>query len=113
MNDDIVYVGFFGRTNFTYKDKYLLTLSYRRDGTSRFSDSNRWGNFPAASLAWKLKEDFFKENKIISELKLRAGWGVTGQQDIGAGLFYLPQYYLGDQNSQYAFDSNYFNVAQS
>ena len=112
VNDDIVYVGFFGRTNFTYKDKYLLTLSYRRDGTSRFSDSNRWGNFPAASLAWKLKEDFFKENKIISELKLRAGWGVTGQQDIGAGLFYLPQYYLGDQNSQYAFDSNYFNVAQ-
>ena len=112
VNDDIVYVGFFGRTNLTYKDKYLLTLSYRRDGTSRFSDSNRWGNFPAASLAWKLKEDFFKENKIISELKLRAGWGVTGQQDIGAGLFYLPQYYLGDQNSQYAFDSNYFNVAQ-
>ena len=112
VNDDIVYVGFFGRANLTYKDKYLLTLSYRRDGTSRFSDSNRWGNFPAASLAWKLKEDFFKENKIISELKLRAGWGVTGQQDIGAGLFYLPQYYLGDQNSQYAFDSNYFNVAQ-
>ena len=67
----------------------MLTLSYRRDGTSRFSDANRWGNFPAASLAWKVNEDFLKDNKTISELKLRAGWGITGQQDIGAGLFYF------------------------
>lgn len=112
VSDDIVYVGFFGRTNFSYKNKYLLTVSYRRDGTSRFSDANRWGNFPAASVAWKVNEDFLKDNKTISELKLRAGWGITGQQDIGAGLFYLPQYFLGDQNSQYAFGNNYFNVAQ-
>jgi len=112
VSDDIVYIGFFGRTNLTYKDKYILTLSYRRDGTSRFSDDNRWGNFPAASFAWKLKEEFFESSSTISDLKLRAGWGITGQQDIGAGLFYLPQYFLGDQNSQYAFDNNYFSVAQ-
>jgi len=112
VNDDIVYVGFFGRTNLTYNDKYILTLSYRRDGTSRFSEENRWGNFPAASVAWKIKEDLLASNNTISDLKLRAGWGVTGQQDIGAGLFYLPQYFLGDQNSQYSFNNNYFNVAQ-
>lgn len=112
VNDDIVYVGFFGRTNLTYNDKYILTISYRRDGTSRFSKENRWGNFPAASVAWKIKEDLLATNNTISDLKLRVGWGVTGQQDIGAGLFYLPQYFLGDQNSQYSFNNNYFNVAQ-
>jgi TonB-dependent starch-binding outer membrane protein SusC len=98
---DVVLIGFFGRTNFNFKDKYLLTLTYRRDGTSRFGEENRWGNFPAVAFAWKLKEDFFKNTTKLSDLKLRLGWGITGQQAIPDALFYLPQYNLGDPNSQY------------
>ncbi|WP_333694648.1 SusC/RagA family TonB-linked outer membrane protein [Flavobacterium sp.] len=98
---DVVLIGFFGRTNFNFKDKYLLTLTYRRDGTSRFGKENRWGNFPAVAFAWKLKEDFFKNTAKLSDLKLRLGWGITGQQAIPQGLFYLPQYNIGDPNSQY------------
>ena len=108
--DDVVYVGFFGRTNLNWKDKYLLTLSYRRDGTSRFGENNRWGNFPAAAFAWKMKEEFFKDSTSLSDLKLRLGWGITGQQDIGVGLFYLPQYFTGDPNSQYQIGGNFLPV---
>jgi iron complex outermembrane receptor protein len=110
--DDVVLIGYFARANFSYNDKYLLTLAYRRDGTSRFGENNRFGNFPAAALAWKLKEDFFKDSKIISDLKLRLGFGITGQQDIGAGLFYLPQYNIGNPNSQYTFGNSSLPIAQ-
>lgn len=102
---DIVLIGFFGRTNLSFFDKYLLTLSYRRDGTSRFSKDNRWGNFPAAALAWKIKdEDFLSEVDAISTLKLRLGWGITGQQDIGdAANIYLGKFRTGSSVSQYIF----------
>ena len=63
--DDIVLLGYFARANFSYNDKYLLTLAYRRDGTSRFGENNRFGNFPAASFAWKIKEDFLKILKLF------------------------------------------------
>jgi TonB-linked SusC/RagA family outer membrane protein len=103
VDPDVVLIGFFGRTNLSYSNKYLLTLAYRRDASSRFSkDVGRWGNFPAASFAWKVKEDFFKENKTISDLKLRLGWGITGQQDTGDEKFgYLERYNQGDGVSQY------------
>lgn len=110
--DDIVLLGYFARTNFNYNNKYFLTLAYRRDGTSRFGENNRFGNFPAASFAWKIKEDFFKDSKFISDLKLRVGYGVTGQQDINAGLFYLPQYNIGNPNSQYTFGGASIPIAQ-
>lgn len=103
LDPDVVLVGFFGRTNLNFNSKYLLTLSYRRDGTSRFSKENRWGNFPAASFAWKMKEEFFKDSKIISDLKLRLGYGITGQQDIPAAYEYLQRYVNGDGTSQYVF----------
>ena len=80
---DVVLIGYFGRANFDFSKKYLLTLSYRRDGTSRFNAENRWGNFPAAAFAWKINEDLFPDAKTLSTLKLRLGWGITGQQDIG------------------------------
>jgi len=104
---DNVLIGFFGRANFSFNDKYLLTFSYRRDGSSRFSKDNRWGSFPAAAFAWKLKEEFFKDNQTISDLKLRLGYGITGQQDLGnaARNFYLQQYTIGGGNSQYYFGS--------
>ena len=111
----VVLLGFFGRTNINYNDKYLLTLSYRRDGSSRFAKENRFGNFPAAAFAWKMKEDFFKNNKIISDLKLRLGWGVTGQQDLGQdnATVYLQTYVTGSGSSQYTFGSTAVPIAIS
>ncbi|MFY7827565.1 MAG: SusC/RagA family TonB-linked outer membrane protein [Flectobacillus sp.] len=74
----------FGRVDYTYSDKYLAALTVRRDGSSRFGTDNRYGIFPAASLGWKLdKEDFLKNNNTVSELKLRAGIGRVGNQQIG------------------------------
>ncbi|MEK6153626.1 SusC/RagA family TonB-linked outer membrane protein [Flavobacteriaceae bacterium 3-367] len=87
---------FFGRLNYTLNDKYLLTVTYRRDGSSRFGGDNRWGNFPAAALAWNISdENFLKDSNILSNLKLRMGWGITGQQDVLQGTDtqpFLPQF---------------------
>ena len=110
--DPVVLLGYFARANFNVSDKYLLTLSYRRDGTSRFGSKNRFGNFPAAAFAWKLKEDFFKNSTLISDLKLRIGYGLTGQQEIGNTLFYLPLYNIGNPNSQYTFGNTTLPVGQ-
>ncbi|WP_435416503.1 SusC/RagA family TonB-linked outer membrane protein [Polaribacter aestuariivivens] len=106
-NTPVVLVGFLGRANFTYNEKYLLTLNYRRDGTSRFGPENRWGNFGGAALAWRISdEEFLKGNDVISDLKLRASYGVNGQQDGIAGDLYLDRYRFGNQNSQYIFGGN-------
>lgn len=107
---DEVLIGYFARTNIGFKGKYLLTLAMRRDGTSRFSKENRWGNFPSAAFAWKLKEDFFKDSSLLSDLKLRLGWGISGQQAIPVGDFYLPRYTTGLPNSQYSFGGTSFQV---
>lgn len=101
IDPDIVLIGFFGRANISVADKYLLTLSYRRDGTSRFSEDNRWGNFPSAAFAWNISdEDFLKDSYTLSNLKLRLSWGITGQQDIGAAYSYLPTYTTSQVTSQ-------------
>ena len=102
---DVVLIGFFGRANVSFLDKYLLTLTYRRDGTSRFSKENQWGDFPAAALAWNISdEDFLKDSNLISNLKLRASYGITGQQAFfGANDIYLNRYRAGNENSQYQF----------
>ena len=101
---DVVLIGFFGRANLTFLEKYLVTLTYRRDGTSRFSEENRWGNFPAAAVAWNISdEDFLKDSKTISNLKIRAGYGITGQQSISEKDIFLNRYRGGDANSQYQF----------
>jgi iron complex outermembrane receptor protein len=72
---------FFGRVNYTLRDRYLLTLSLRRDGSSRFGPARQWGNFPAAALAWRVNEEpWFPGGTPISELKLRGSWGVNGNQ---------------------------------
>ena len=110
---DRVNIGFFGRTNLTFDDKYLLTMSLRRDGSSRFDKENRWANFPAAAFAWKIKDEFFKDNNTFSDLKLRLGWGVTGQQEIGNNNDYLQQYNLGSGSSQYFFGTVALPIAVS
>ena len=101
---DIVLIGFFGRANFKFLEKYLLTATYRRDGTSRFSEDNRWGNFYAGALAWQIsEEDFLKDSETISDLKLRVGYGVTGQQEISQKDLFLSRYQGGNNNSLYQF----------
>jgi TonB-linked SusC/RagA family outer membrane protein len=75
---------FFGRINYGFKDKYLLTLTGREDGSSRFGPSKKYGFFPSAALAWRVsQEDFLKDNKTISDLKLRFSYGLTGNSEIG------------------------------
>jgi TonB-dependent starch-binding outer membrane protein SusC len=76
-------VSFMGRINYGLFDKYLLTLSYRADGSSVFGENNKWGYFPSGSIAWRIsQEEFLKDSPIVSDLKLRASYGITGNQGI-------------------------------
>lgn len=83
---------YLARVNFTILNNYLLTASLRRDASSKFSPENRVGYFPAAAVAWKVKEDLLDNVSAVSDLKLRFSWGVTGQQNIGDYYGYLPRY---------------------
>ncbi len=75
-----------------------MTLNYRRDGTSRFGPENRWGDFGGVALGWRMSdEDFLKDSKVISDLKLRASYGVNGQQDGIPRNLYLDVYRFGNQ----------------
>ncbi len=97
--DDLALISFFGRLNYTFMDRYLLTATVRRDGTSRFSKDHRWGTFPSVALGWKLLDEPFMEGArgFMTTLKLRAGFGVTGQQDLNDDFFpYLPAYTIGN-----------------
>lgn len=76
-------LSYFGRLFYAYNDKYLLTFTLRRDGSSKFHENNRWGWFPSAALAWKVSnESFLKDNSVINNLKLRLGWGAVGNQNV-------------------------------
>ena len=113
---DNVLIGYIGRAKFSYNNTYLLTLTYRRDGSSRFPVDNRWGNFPSAAFAWKLKETLFKNTKSVTDFKLRLGYGITGQQEIDdpeARNYYIQQYATGSGSSQYTFGSVSFPIGVS
>ena len=104
VSTPVVLIGFLARANLTYNEKYMLTLNYRRDGTSKFGPENRWGNFGGAALGWRVSdEDFLKDNEVISDLKLRASYGLNGQQDGIQGDLYLDKYRFGNQSSRYLF----------
>jgi iron complex outermembrane receptor protein len=107
---------YYSRLNLDLSDKYLLTVNFRRDGSSRFSELNRWGNFPGAAFAWKVSsEEFLKNSKTVSELKLRLGWGVTGQQDIGGAAYeYFQRYKLSAVTSgaTYQFGNQYYQLGR-
>lgn len=76
-------VSFLARLNYSYNDKYLATVSFRQDGSSKYSEGNKWGGFPSAAVAWRVSnEDFLKGHPFFSDLKLRASWGYTGSQAI-------------------------------
>ena len=73
---------FFGRATYQYDSKYLLTINFRADGSSKFGENNKYGYFPSFSLGWRISEEEFMKNSFFSNLKLRAGWGRTGNQEI-------------------------------
>lgn len=104
-------ISFYGRLNYSLDNKYLLTATVRQDGSSRFSKDNRWGLFPSVALAWKLKEEgFLKNSKTFSDLKLRASYGITGQQD-GIGLYDAISYYtLSENSASYQLGNTYYNM---
>ena len=78
-----VLLSYLGRVNYNFDDRYLATLSLRRDGSSRYSPGSKWGYFPSGALAWRVSnEQFMKDNPVISELKIRTSWGLTGSQAI-------------------------------
>ena len=96
-------VSFFGRVNYTLLDRYLFTATVRQDGSSRFHKNNRWGLFPSFALGWKLKEEaFLKDVDVLSDLKLRLGYGITGQQNINSGDYpYLAVYETNKDGAYY------------
>ena len=106
-----VLMSYYGRAIYNYAGKYVVNVSVRRDGSSRFSPDTRWGVFPAASAAWLIsEEDFLKNSKSINMLKLRAGWGITGQQDGIGDYAYIGNYFQGATTAQYAFGGQYYQV---
>jgi TonB-dependent starch-binding outer membrane protein SusC len=100
---------YLGRVNISIANKYLITASLRRDASSRFAKENRIGYFPAVAAAWKLKDDFFKKVNAISDLKLRFGWGSTGNQDGIDYYSYLPYYAQSNSAAQYQFGNTYYS----
>lgn len=95
-SSDWAMFSFMARANYSYDDRYLLTVTFRRDGSSRFGPDHRWGNFPSASAAWRIsKEPWFPKDKfVINDLKLRAGYGITGNDKIGS-YAYISTYNTG------------------
>jgi iron complex outermembrane receptor protein len=102
-------ISLFGRVNYDLLDKYFFTFTLRRDGTSRFAPDNRWGLFPAAAVGVKL---FDNDQQNFNYLKLRASWGITGQQDIGDYYAYLARYQFGQNNASYQFGDEFVQTVR-
>ena len=104
-------VSFYGRLRYSLMGKYLLTANVRRDGSSRFNPDLRWKTFPGVSLAWVISEEKgIKNSNVISNLKLRFGYGETGQQDIGGDYPYIARYTQGNSTAQYQFGNSFYTV---
>lgn len=104
-------VSFFGRLNYVFLEKYLITATLRKDGSSKFAEENRWGLFPSVALAWDMKQEGFMSNiSAINSLKIRLGYGVTGQQDIGGDYPYLARYTFSQDNAQYQFGNGFITT---
>ena len=95
-------VSFFGRLNYTLLDRYMLTATFRADGSSKFNKNHRWGYFPSAAFAWKINEEnFLKDSRWLSNLKLRLGWGMTGQQEGISEYTYFNTYSMNHEHAFY------------
>ncbi len=99
-------LSYYGRVNYTLAGSYLLTATFRRDGSSRFSQDNRWGTFPSVALAWRVANESFWESisPVMNDFKIRASYGITGQQDGISNYGYLPNYTIGLDGAQYQFN---------
>lgn len=103
-----VLLSYYARLNYTFDSRYMLTATVRRDVTSRFNPDNRWGTFPSVALAWRVSEEgFLKDNPVLSNLKLRASYGVTGQQDGIGNYNYLPVYTAGQSGAEVQFGNGF------
>ena len=101
-------ISFFGRVNYSFDDKYIFTATIRQDGSSKFGENNKWGLFPSASLAWRLSDEaFMKDMMVISDLKLRVGYGVVGNQD---GIDPYNSLALYDRGSEYYDNGEWHNT---
>lgn len=106
-------VSYFGRLNYTLLDRYMLTATFRADGSSRFAKGHKWGYFPSVALAWRINDEkFMKPLKWWNEFKLRLGWGQTGQQDIGYDFLYSPLYTTSNSYAQYPFGDTYYTTVR-
>ena len=106
-----VLLSYYGRINYSFDGKYLLTATMRRDASSRFSKDNRWGTFPSVALGWTLTEEpWLKDNKVLTNLKLRASYGVTGQQDGIGNYNYLPVYTSSVTGAEALINGNYITT---
>lgn len=102
-------ISYYARLNYTFDSRYMLTATVRGDGTSRFHKDNRWGTFPSVALAWRINEEsFLKDSRAISNLKLRASYGVTGQQDGIGNYNYMPVYTLSQNGAQVQFGDQWY-----
>ena len=101
-----VLLSYYGRLNYSFRSRYMLTATIRQDGTSRFSKDERWGTFPSVAVGWRLSEESFMQGiDVLSNLKLRASYGVTGQQEGIGNYNYLPVYTISQAGAQYIFGS--------
>ncbi|MFO7852431.1 MAG: SusC/RagA family TonB-linked outer membrane protein [Bacteroidota bacterium] len=104
-------VSFFGRLNYVFMDRYLVTVTLRQDGSSKFSPETRWELFPSVALAWNIAEEEFMSGSPVSDLKLRLGYGVTGQQDISANDYpYQARYTYSEDNARYLFGNTFITT---
>ena len=104
-------LSFYGRVNYGYDNRYLATVTMRTDASSRFSKDNRWGLFPSVALAWRItQEDFLKDQNTLSDLKLRLGYGVTGQQDIINDYPYMTTFSVSYPESSYQFGDKWYQT---
>jgi TonB-dependent starch-binding outer membrane protein SusC len=103
-------LSFFGRLNYTFLDRYYLSATVRADGSSKFYSGGRWGQFPSVAVGWKINKEEFLANTIVNDLKLRASWGITGQQ-AGIGEYgYIPYWTISEPSAAYQFGDKYVNT---
>lgn len=102
-------ISYYARLNYSYDSRFILTASIRRDGTSRFSEDNRWGTFPSVALAWRVNEEsFLQDSPVLSTLKLRVSYGITGQQEGIGNYNYLPVYTYSEDGAQVQFGDQWY-----
>lgn len=107
-------ISYYGRINYTLMDRYLLTATMRRDGSSRFSKENRWGSFPSVALAWRVSQENFFEplTPVVNDLKLRASYGITGQQDGIANYSHISNYTYSHPGASYYYRGEWIQTVR-